>query len=181
MGKTLKEGGRELELKALEALQDRIAVYGDQADLLHPEWNGQSFDIMAAVLTRFGEHLDTCMGEYYFKPAAGNPDGGAYFCAVITLKSDVPAERVPELAYALSIMNFYIESGCFALNKPTDLLVFRSTRSFPGNTPEETLVRDCVLHMEEACGIAEKYCTPVLALAEGSMELPEFIELLQTE
>ncbi len=181
MGKTLKEGGRELELKALEALREKIAVYGDQAEVLHPEWNGHSLDVLSAVLTRFGEHLDTCMGEYFFKPVAGDPDGGAYFCSVITLKNDFPVEQVPELAFALSMLNFYIETGCFALNKPTGLLVFRSTRTFPGDTPEETLVRDCVLQMEEAYEIAEKYCTPILALAEGSMELQSFMELLKTE
>ena len=91
----------------------------------------------------------------------------------------LPEEQVPELAYALSILNFYVETGCFAINKPTDMVVFRSTRTFPGDTPEETLLRDCVLLAEEAHDIAERYCQPVFGLADGTMTLGEFMQVLQ--
>ncbi len=180
MGENQKGISEASMQKALEAVRDRIRHYGDKAEILETEWQGRKFGVATAELLRFGEHLDRCMGEYFFKPVAGDPDGGQYFCAVITLRSDVPAEQVPELAFALSILNFYLETGCYALNKPTDLLVYRSTRTFQGDTPEDVLVRDCVLLMEEAYEVAAKYCTPVFALAEGSMGIQEFMNILKT-
>ena len=79
------------------------------------------------------------------------------------------------LAFGLSMLNFYIETGGFVLNRPTDLLAFRTTRTFPGDTPEDTLLRDCRLQAEEAYETAMKYCRPVLSLAEGSMDIKEFV------
>ena len=182
MGKTLKEGGRELRLKALEAVKERISsLYGDEAKVIASELDGQELDAATALLTHFGEHQNTCVGEFFFKPVAGDPDKGQYYISLITLSSDFPVKNVPALAFAISILNFYIEAGCFVLNKPTDLLAFRSTRTFPGDTPEETLIRDCVLQTEEAYEIAAKYCTPVLSLAEGSMNVTEFVKMIKTE
>ena len=182
MGKTLNEGGREVRLKALESVAEQIRrLYGDRVEITHPILKGRELDVATAALSNFGEHRDTCMGEYFFKPVPGDPDGGQYFISLITLRNDVPIQQVPELAFALSMTNFYIETGCFALDKPTELLVYRGTRTFSGDTPEEVLIRECVLKMEEAYNIASKYATPVLALAEGSMKLMEFLELLKTE
>ncbi len=182
MGKSLKEGGRELRLEALEAVKERIyQLYADEGEIIHPEWQGDTLDVLTVELLRFGEHLDRCLGEYFFRSVPGDLDGAQYFTALITLKNDISVENVPQLAYALGILNFYVETGCFALNKPADLLVFKSTRKFPGDTPAETVVRDCVLLIEEAYEIASKYCTPVFALAEGSMELMEFMEMIRME
>ncbi len=182
MAQTLKEGGSELRLKALEAVKERIyRLYADESEILHPEWKGRTLDVLTAVLLRFGEHLDRCLGEYFFRPVPGDPDGAQYFTALISLRNDIPVKNVPQLAYALGIMNFYVETGCFALNKPADLLVYKSTRTFPGDTPAETLIRDCCLLMEEAYETASKYCTPVFALAEGSMSLMEFMDMVKTE
>ena len=182
MEHTLAEGGRKLRLKALEAVKDRIyTLYADESEILHQDWQGGTLDILTAVLVRFGEHLDRCLGEFFFRPVPGDPEEGQMFTALITLKNDIPVENVPELAYSLSILNFYIETGCFALNKPADLLVFKCTRTFPGDIPAESLIRDCVLLMEEAYTTAVKYCTPVFALAEGSMGLPEFMEMIAAE
>ena len=181
MGQTLKEGGRELQLKALEAVKERLlALYADEGKILHPELNDQTLDVLTAVLTRFGEHLDTCLGEFFFRPVDGDPDEGQYFTVLITLRNDIPVENVPELAYALGIINFYVETGCFTLNKPADLLVYKNTRIFAGDTHAETMIKDCVLLMESAYETASKYCTPVFALAEGSMGLMEFMESIRT-
>ncbi len=180
MVQTLKEGGRELQIRVLEALKKSVALYGDESEITHPEWDGETFDVLTAELTRFGERRDTCMGEYFFRTVAGDPEGSQYFISLITLRNDIPAERVPELAFALSMTNFYIETGCFAISKPADLLVFRNTRSFPGDTPEEVLIKECRLQTEEAYEIASKYCTPILAVAEHSMELKDYLDLLQT-
>ena len=179
MSLTLEKGGRTLQLKALQAVEKRLRFYGRQTEIIHPEWQGGKIDVLTTVLNRFGDRLDPCMGEYFFKPVTGEPEDGQYFCVVLTLENDFPMEQVPELAFALSILNFYIETGCFALNKPTNLLVFRCTRTFSGDTPEETLLRECVLLMEEAHEIAEKYCQPVFGLAEGTMTLKEFMKVLQ--
>ena len=41
MGKTLKEGGRELRLEAWEAVKERIyTLYADEGEILHPDWQG---------------------------------------------------------------------------------------------------------------------------------------------
>ena len=181
MGQTLAEGGAELLKAALLKVQDRIRVSGDQTEIVHPELFGQQFDVLTALHTRFGEHLDTCMGEYFFRPVEGDPDEAQRFYALITLRSDVPLDNVPELAFAVSITNFYLETGCFALNKATDLLVYKNTRTFHGDTPEETLGKECVRLMEEAYETAVKYCTPLLALAEGSMGLEEYMEQIRTD
>ncbi|MCR5370740.1 MAG: hypothetical protein K6E83_08545 [Clostridium sp.] len=180
MGRTLKEGGRDLEVKVLNVLKERIAVHGDRAEIVQAEWNGRPLDILAAELTHFGERMDRCLGEYSFEPVPGDPDGAKYFRAVITLRDEIALERVPGLAFALSFLNFYLETGCFALNKPSDLLIFKNTRTFPGDTPEEILVKDAVLLMEEAYETAARYAAPVLSLAEGSMETAEFLELIRT-
>ncbi len=179
MGKTLREGGRETERKALQAIQEMILRYGDQSKVLPTKWRGGEYDILTAVHTRFGEHLDTCMGEYFFKPVDGDPDGGRYFCTVITLRNDIPSDVIPELAYALGFLNFYIENGCFAMNLPADLLVFKNVRNFAGDTPEEAAVSDCLRLAQEAYEVAAKYCTPLLAMAEGSLGLAEFMKMLQ--
>ena len=181
MGQTLKDGGAKLLDAALLKVQEGIGIYGDRSEIMHHELNGQKIDALTAVLERFGEHLDTCMGEYFFRPVEGDPDGSMRFCALISLKSDIPLDQVPELAFALSIANFYLETGCFALNKATDLLVYKNTRTFHGDTPEEILSTECVRLMEETYETAVKYCTPLLALAEGSMGLEEYMEQIKTD
>ena len=179
MSRTLKDDGRMLQQKALQAVNERLRFYGRQTEIIHPQWQGQELDVLTAVLNRFGDRLDPCMGEYFFKPVAGDEDGAQYFCIVITLENDFPVEHVPELSFALSILNFYIETGCFALNKPTDLLVFKCSRIFSGDTPEDVLLRDCVLLAEAAYETAEKYCRPVFGLADGTMELQEIMRIRQ--
>ena len=181
MGQTLKEGGTALEKKTLEAVRDRIRLRGIKAEVRQVDWKGKPLNLVTAELLHFGDSMDTCFGEYFFKPIPGDPDGGRYFCALITLRNDVPLEHIPELAFGLSILNFYIGNGCFALNKPTDLLVYKGVRTIPGDTPEENLENNCFRQMEEAHDIAAKYCTPLLALAEGSMELQRFVQLMKVE
>ena len=180
MGTTLAEGGRELRLKVLEAVQERIrSLYADTAEIMHHEEGGQRPDVLTAVMTRFGRHQDACLGEYLFREIPGDPEGGQYFIAFISLRSDFSVKQVPELAFAVSVLNFYIETGCFAMNQPTNLLVYRNTRTFQGDVAKETLIRECTLLMEETYDIAAKYCTPVLALADGSINIQEFLEMLQ--
>ncbi len=179
MKQTLKEGGRKTETKALHAVEEMIRHYGDQAEILPTEWQGEQHDILTAVHIRFGNHRDNCIGEYFFKPVDGDPDGGRYFCAVITLRNDVPSRHIPELAYSLGFLNFYIETGCFALNLPADLLVFRNTRTFAGDTPEDTVISDCLHLVREAYETAAKYCTPLLDMAKGSLGLEDFMNMLQ--
>ncbi len=180
MGQSLREGGVDLRRRALNAVKERISCFGDRSEIQEVEWEGRRFDVLTAIMTRFGEHLDTCMGEFFFRPVAGDPEGGQYFCAVLSLRGDIPLKRIPELAFAVSITNFYLETGCFALNKPTDLLAYRNTRTFRGDTSEESILRECVLLMEEAYEIAAKYCTPLLALAEGSMTLTDYMDHVKT-
>ena len=79
------------------------------------------------------------------------------------------------------MVNFYIETGCFALNKPADMLVYRNTRTFSGDVSEETLCAECIREMEQAYETAAKYCTVVLALAEGSLALDAFMDLIIEE
>jgi len=179
MGQTLSEGGRELELRVFDKMKEKIARYGDECVIQHHQTDRGPVDILTAEFTRFGEHLDTVLGEFLFKTIPGDPEGGKYFCSVLTLSDDFLVDQVPELAFALSIINFYIEAGCFALNKPTDLLVYKNTRTFPGDTPEEVLLKDCILEMEQAYEIAAKYSTIVLALAEGSLSLEQFMPLVK--
>lgn len=181
MGQTLAEGGAELLKAALLKVQDRIRVYGDQTEIVHPELYGQQFDVLTALHTRFGEHLDTCMGEYFFRPLEGDPDEAQRFCTLITLRGEVPLDNVPELAFAASITNFYLETGCFALDKAAELLVYKNTRTFYGDTPEEVLGQECVRLMEESYETAAKYCTPLLALAEGSMGLEDYMDRVKIE
>ena len=45
---------------------------------------------------------------------------------------------------------------------------------------EEILLKECSAEMEQAYEIAAKYATVVLALAEGSLPLEKFMELLKT-
>ncbi len=176
MGQTLKEGGRELQLKALEAVSERLrGLYAEDAKILHQELNGLRLDVATAALTLLPDYPDPCLGEFFFRPVDGDPDQGQYFNSIITLSNDFPVKNVPALAFGLSMLNFYIETGGFVLNRPTDLLAFRTTRTFPGDTPEETLLRDCRLQAEEAYETAMKYCRPVLSLAEGSMDIKEFV------
>ena len=54
MAQTLKEGGRELRLKALEAVKDRIhTLYGDESEVMHPEVNGDALVRMAEKNRRY--------------------------------------------------------------------------------------------------------------------------------
>ncbi len=178
MGQTLQKGGRKLEHRVLEALQEKIAVYGDQSEIRQEETPAGKLEILTAGFDRFGEHLDAVTGEFLFRGIQGDPDGGKYFSSVLTMTSEIPEERVPELSLALNLINFYIETGCFALNKPADVLVYRNTRTFSGDTSEEILLKDCFRELEQAYETAAKYCTIVLALAEGSLSLEGFMELL---
>ena len=180
MGMTLNEGGVQTERKVLEALQEKISKYGDESEIISHEAGEETVEILTAEFTRFGEHLDRVTGEFFFSPVPGDPDGARYFCSVLTMRDDVPLDNVPDLAFALCTLNFYMETGCFALNKPADLLAFKAVRFLPGDTEEEILFRECSAEMEQAYETASKYATVVLALAEGSLPLEKFMELLET-
>ena len=180
MGKTLNEGGAQMERKILEALQEKISRYGDESEILSHEAGEETVEILTAEFTQFGEHLDRVTGEFFFSEVPGDPDGSRYFSAVLTMRDDVPVDNVPDLAFALSMLNFYIEKGCFALNKPADLLAYKAVRFLPGDTEEEILFKECGAELEQAYEIAAKYATVVLALAEGSLSLEKFMELLKT-
>lgn len=181
MSQTLKTGGTGLEHKVLEALKEKIDVYGDDSEIRSEETPWGTVEILTAWFDRFGEHLDAVMGEFLFRDIPGNASGGRYFTSVLTLASDMPIDNIPELALALSMVNFYIEIGCFALNKPADMLVYRNTRTFSGDVSEETLCAECIREMEQAYETAAKYCTVVLALAEGSLALDAFMDLITEE
>ena len=181
MGKTLEKNRQELEQEALEALRRKIAKYGDEAEVITHQAGELTVDILTAEFTRFGQHLDTVTGEFLFRQVPGDPDGAEYFSCVLTMTDSIPLDQVAPLSYAISLLNFYMEKGCFALNKASDLLIYRSVRYFPGDTAEETLLRDCTLEMEQAYETAAKYATVVLALAEGSLPLEQFMDLLETE
>ncbi|MDO4804982.1 MAG: hypothetical protein Q4A32_09215 [Lachnospiraceae bacterium] len=181
MNRTLGTGGRELEHQILEALQERISAFGDDSEIRAEETADGGIEILTAWFDRFGEHKDAVMGEFLFRDNPDGGPGGRYFCSVLTLASDMPIENIPDLSLALSVINFYIETGCFALNKPADLLVYRNTRTFSGDVSEEALRAECITEMEQAYETAAKYSTVVLALAEGSLMLEEFMALLATE
>ncbi len=179
MGQTLREAGKKLEEKALLTLKEKITGAGDYAEILHPVSRKGILDILSAQWREFGERQDTVTAEFIFQKTPDDPDGGTDFHIMITLHDDVPAENTPELAFALSIINFYLEKGCFALNKPTNLLVYRSTRTFSADTAEETLIRDCIREMLQARRIAAKYSSAVMALAEASLSIEVFLELVE--
>lgn len=180
MSQTLETGGIELEHKVLEALKEKISVYGDESEIRSEETPAGTVEILTAWFDRFGEHLDAVMGEFLFRDIPGNASGGRYFTSLLTMASDMAIENIPDLAFALSMMNFYIETGCFALNKPADMLVYRNTRTFSGDVSEETLRVECIREMEQAYETAARYCTVVLALAEGSLSLQGFMDLIDT-
>ena len=174
---TLRDGGRETEHRVLERLKEWIALSGDTAELYEAEARGETIEILGAMFTRFGEHLDTIPGEFLFRDVPGDPDGARYFCTVLTLKDEILLDQVPELSYGISILNFYIESGCFALNSTADRLVFRSTRIFSGSAAEEDIPGECVMEAEQALDTLRTYNTAVQCLAEGSLPLEGFMEL----
>jgi hypothetical protein len=60
------------------------------------------------------------------------------------------------------------------------MLVYRNTRTFSGDVSEETLRVECIREMEQAYETAARYCTVVLALAEGSLSLRGFMDLIDT-
>ena len=180
MGMTLNEGGTQMERKVLEALQEKISRHGDESEILSHEAGEETIEILTAEFTRFGEHLDRVTGEFFFSEVPGDPDGARYFSAVLTMRDDVPVDHVPDLAFALSTLNFYIEKGCFALNKPADILAYKAVRFLPGDTDEGILFKECSAEMEQTYETAAKYATVVLALAEGSLPLEKFMELLKT-
>ena len=165
MSQTLKTGGTGLEHKVLEALKEKIDVYGDDSEIRSEETPWGTVEILTAWFDRFGEHLDAVMGEFLFRDIPGNASGGRYFTSVLTLASDMPIDNIPELA----------------LNKPADMLVYRNTRTFSGDVSEETLCAECIREMEQAYETAAKYCTVVLALAEGSLALDAFMDLIIEE
>ncbi|MCR5809780.1 MAG: hypothetical protein K6G34_00010 [Lachnospiraceae bacterium] len=174
----LQEGGRELEQKVLEALKEKIAEYGDESEIRHVTTSFGEVDILTAYFTRFGEHLDHVMGEFMFQDKPGDPYGCRYFTAVLTLKEEIPLDNAPELTYALSILNFYIDAGCFAVNKPVDHLVYKNARLFSGDTEEAALMQECILEFEDSVETTLKYNTVVQALAEGSLGLEQFLSFI---
>ena len=179
MGQTLREAGKKLEEKALLTLKEKITRADDFAEIIHPVSRKGTLDILSAQWRDFGERRDTVTAEFVFQKTPDDPDGGTDFHVMITLHDDAPAEYTPELAFALSIINFYIEKGCFALNKPTNLLVYRSIRTFSADTSEEILLRDCIMEMLQARRIAAKYSSAVMSLAEGSLSLEVFLDLVE--
>ena len=179
MSKTLSEGGRDLQLTVLNTLMETVRRGGDLAGIIQTESGDGQVDLLDTSLFHFGDGTKPCQAEFYFRPASEDPEGGQIFCAVITLLRDIPYEQVPELALALSILNFYLETGCFALNKPADLLVYKNTGSFSGEITEEALVQECLLFVENTLKVAVKYHETVLALADGTLSLNDFMDMIE--
>jgi hypothetical protein len=174
---------RELMNDRKRALLERLEAFFqndedvEEAMIFTGEELGTSMDVLRVLVPDYGAGLLDILGEYSFLPVEGSEEI-MYFSSVLTLMVNIPGEAVPALSIAISKLNFYLPFGSFCLSKDGAMLVFKNISLLRSDHDDEKLYEDMELAADNALYIPERYLFLLQQVADGTLLLDAFLEML---
>jgi hypothetical protein len=149
----------------------------EEATIFTGEELGTPMDVLRVLVPDYGAGMLDILAEYSFLPV-GEPEEVMYFSSVLTLLINIPAGAVPALSIAISKLNFFLPYGNFCLSKDGTTLIFKNISVLRSDHDDEKLYEDVELAADTALLIPERYLYMLQRVAEGTLQLNEFLDML---
>ena len=166
-----------------KALMERLEAFFqndedvEEATIFTGEELGTPMDVLRVLVPDYGAGMLDILAEYTFLPVE-EPEEVMYFSSVLTLLIDIPGEAVPALSIAISKLNFYLPYGSFCLNKDGTMLIFKNVSLLRSDHDDEKIYESIELAADNALFIPEKHLYSLQQVAEGTLLLNDFLEML---
>ncbi|MCR4656178.1 MAG: hypothetical protein K5770_08125 [Lachnospiraceae bacterium] len=169
----------ERKHRLLERLEDFFKNDEDieEASLFSAQELNTPMDILRVLVLDYGPDPFDLLAEYSFIPFDGE-DEVWYFSSVLTIMSDVPKDGVPALSCAIAKLNFYLPYGGFGLSSDGKTLIYKSVEVLRPDRDDDALYEDIELAADTALLVPEGYTGLLMQVAEGSLLLTDFLEML---
>jgi len=162
----------------LNKLADLLKENEIAAMIRKKEENNLPTDMLAILLDDFSNDVIEATGEVFFAPV---PDEAEYelLNIVITLSEEVKAECLAELYRTIAAVNFYLESGAFAVSKDGSTLCYKKVLTLPKEGMSLERDFDTVeTALASAITIGDMFSGMVMAVADGRMSSEEVYEMI---
>ncbi len=120
------------------------------------------------------------LGEYGFSPAS-NIDDVQYFVASLILMEDVPEENITDLLAAVGLANFFLVSGCFALDVSERELIYKNTVPLLDSMTDEQMVAEINVIIVNGLDFSEQFAYLLTEVGNGNINLDQFMDALADE
>ncbi len=151
------------------------------AEIRSPEnlEDNMGIEILTVLFDELGVGPDEAVGEFFFYPLGSEDDVTGILGCVFTIADEINQAVLPQLYEAISILNFHILTGSFAIDKDKNLLVYRQCVPYPLSMTEEMLYEFVNTVTGNATLILDRWMDMVLRIAEGEAGLEDILDVLE--
>lgn len=162
---------QEREHNLLTQLEKELSSDFEEMSLFTAEELETEMDVLRVLETGYGSALTEALGEFFFRPSAD--EDMMMFSAVITLTNQLDKKYTPLLAHGISMLNFYLPCGGFAINSPETTLVYRLNQVVYTSMSDEEMLRQMKTCVSLAFAAPEQYVGMLLKMAEGGVSMKQ--------
>lgn len=170
---------KERKIQLLKKLQETLKEWEIASVYRDAEAETLPTDILTCLIDEFGNDLGDVMGEFFFMPKIeGREEDALYFNCVLTLTEDLMEPMLPNLYEAVGILNYFLETGAFAVNKTGEMLVYRNSIALPLEMDDEEALKLIVANVAFSLNVSEQFHDVLFRICNGRMSMEEFRGLL---
>lgn len=170
---------KERKVQLLKQLQETLKEWEIASVYRDAEGETLPIDILTCLFDEFGNDLGDVMGEFFFMPKMeGREEDALYFNCVLTLTEDLMEPMLPNLYEAVGILNYYLETGAFAVNKAGEMLVYRNSLAVPLEMKDEDALELIAENVAYSVNVSEQFHDILFRVCDGRMSMEEFRGLL---
>lgn len=170
---------KERKEKLLKMLQAKMKEWEIESVYRDGKEEALPTDILTVLVTEYGNGLEDVLGEFFFMPAIeGQPEDAFRFNCVFTLTEELDAQNLPDLYEAIGTLNYYTETGTFAVNKAGGMLVYRNSIALPAEMEDEAAMELIEANVAFSLNVSERFADLLLRVNDGRMSMREFRGLL---
>lgn len=170
---------KKRKIQLLKQLQERMNEWEIPSVYRDSEKEKLPTDILTTLITEFGNNMEDAMGEFFFMPEIeGRNEDALIFNCVLTLTENLAEGTLPDLYEAIALLNYFTESGAFAVNKEGDMLVYRNSIALPPEMSDEAALDMMLANTSFSINAAERFSDVLLGISDGRMSLEELKGML---
>ena len=170
---------KKRKIQLLKKLQETLKEWEIASVYRDAEAETLPTDILTCLIDEFGNDLGDVMGEFFFMPKIeGREEDALYFNCVLTLTEDLMEPMLPNLYEAVGILNYFLETGAFAVNKTGEMLVYRNSIALPLEMDDEEALKLIVANVAFSLNVSEQFHDVLFRICNGRMSMEEFRGLL---
>lgn len=94
------------------------------------------------------------------------------------VKCTMPEDMLPSLYEATAILNYFAETGTFAVTKAGNTLIYRNSVAMPLTIPDEEAEKLIEANTMFAINVSEQFIDALFKVADGRMSMEEFRGIL---